>query len=186
MAFRPTIAIVADKKIADIGYYRNWDTEDLFIEALGLAVIYGDCMTIEEVRERAYGTQKMSYIVEPERIENTQENLRWMEDCSEFPLIVDLTRRAIYEGYCDSSDEYVSGKPDIEDIWWPGTRDEEFYWDVLSKHKICFDKIDMDCVTDLFLKDDEILGHLSTVTAKKMREKRMERMSGPYDEARVH
>ena len=57
MSFRPTIAIIVGNEIADIGYYRNWDTEDLFIEALGLAVIYRDCKTIEEVRERPSGSR---------------------------------------------------------------------------------------------------------------------------------
>ena len=187
MAFRPTIAVVANKEIADIGYYRNWDTEDLFIEALGLAVIYGDLSTVSEVRERAFGKQKIGYIIEPEIIENTQENLRWLEDCSEFPIVVDLTRRAIYEGYCDSSDEFVDSKPDLEDVLWPGTITEKFYWDVLSRHKISLNKADMDCVRELFMKDDELRGHLSQDTAAKMREYfAAERSCESDDEGKVY
>ena len=170
MAFRPTIAVVVDKEIADIGYYRNWATEDLFIEALGLAVIYEDCRTLEEVRERAFGKQKISYIIEPEIIENTQENLKWLEGCSEFPITVDLTRRAIYEGCSDSDDEFVNNKPDLENVFWPRTITEDFYWDILSRHKIRLDKADMDCVRELFMKDEELRGHLSVETARRMRE----------------
>ena len=186
MAFRPTIAIVANGEIADIGYYRNWDSKDLFIEALGLAVIYGDCRTVEEVRERAFGTQNIGYIIEPEVIDNTQDNLRWLEDCSEMPISVDLSRRAIYEGYSGCSDEFVSGKPEIYYIWLPRTVKEDFYWDILSKHKMSLDRIDMDTVEELFKNDAELRGHLSKKTAEMMRKHFGERMDGHYDETRVH
>lgn len=170
MSFRPTIAISANKEIAHIGYYRNWDMEDLLIEALGLAVVYGDCRTMEEVRDRAFGTQIIDYVIEPERIENTQENLRWLEDCSEFPICVDLTRRVIYVGSCDSGDEDVLDLPDIDDIMFTDSKTEDFYWDLLGHHKISLDRIDMDCVRELFMKDDELMEHLSVDTAGKMRE----------------
>ena len=186
MAFRPTIAIVVNGEIADIGYYRNWDAEDLFIEALGLAVIFRDCKTIEEVREKAFGRQKISYIIDPECFENTHENLRMLEDCSEFPISVDLTRKAIYEGVCGCSDEFVSEKPDIGDIMWPRTKTEDFYWDILSRQKISFDRVDMDCVEDLFMKDEELVRHLSQDTAELMRKHIRERMGDTYDEAGVH
>ena len=187
MAFRPTIAVTVNKEIADIGYYRNWAVEDLFIEALGLAVLYEDCRTLEEVRDRAFGTQKIGYFIEPEVLENTQENLRWIEGCSEFPISVDLTLRAIYMGASDADDEFVAKKPGIEDIClWPGTITEDFYWNILSKYKICFDKADMDCVRELFMTDDEILEHLSSGTAEKIRKKRNERTGGPDDETGIH
>lgn len=186
MAFRPTIAVVIGKEIADIGYYRNWDIEDLFIEALGLAVLYRDCKTVEEYRMKVFGTQKISYIVEPESFENTQENLRMLEDCSEFPVSVDLTRGAIYCGYCDASDEFLINKPDVTDIRWPSKIREDFYWDILDKYKICFNKVDMEAITELFMNDDEILNHLSVRTADKMKEMIRERSGVTYDEAGVH
>ena len=186
MSFRPTIAVIVKNEIADIGYYRNWDCEDLFIETLGLAVIYQDCKTTEEVRERAFGKQKISYVVYPETFENTQENLRWLEECSEFPIAVDLTRRAIYEGYCGTSDKILAKKPDINDLIWTKKRAGYFYEDILSKYKICFDKVDMDAVTELFMQDDDIKRHLSVKTAEKIREMSFERMGETYDEAGVH
>lgn len=169
MSFRPTIAVVINGKIADIGYYRNWPMEGLFIEALGLAVMYRDCRTIEEFREKAFGTQKVGYIVEPEVFENTQENLRFLEDCSEMTITVDLTRKAIYEGYSYSSDEYVRRKPEMKDMNIPVSRDEDFYWKVLSRCKISFDKIGMEKVAELFLNDEGLRKNLSLETAKKMR-----------------
>lgn len=183
MAFRPTIAVVINNEIADIGYYRNWMTEDLFIEAMGLAVIYRDCRTVEAFREKVFGTQKVSYIVEPEVFENTQENLRWLEDCSEMPITVDLSRGAIYEGRSGVEDELISAKPDIDEMLIPASPDEEFYWDLLSKHRISFDKIHMDNVMEIFMEDEELRSHLSVKTAKHMREFFMERTGESYDEA---
>lgn len=183
MAFRPTITVVIDKKIADIGYYRNWPVEDLFIEALGIAVLYRDCRTVEEIRDRMFGTQDINYIIEPEEIENTQDNLRWLEDCSEMPVQVDLTRQAIYEGYSDSSSEFVYSKKDVSELIVPRTVTERFYWDVLTKCKICLDKVDMDNVTQLFMNDEELVRHLSKKTAEQMRKMIRKGKGELYDEA---
>ncbi len=179
MSFRPTIAVVIDKKIAHIGYYRNWETEDLFIEALGLAVLYRDCKSMEEFRERFFGRQTVYYSVAPEYFENTQENLRWLEECSEMPINVDLTRQVIYEGFSGASDDFVFGKPGIRDILVPGTPTESFYWDLLTKHRISFDEADMDSIEELFMKDDEMADHLSVNTAAMMEKRKGE----TYDEA---
>ena len=186
MSFRPTISVIFGNQIADIGYYRNWDCEDLFIEALGIAVVYRDCKSLEEFRERAFGTQKISYIVEPEVFENNQENMRWLESCSEMPISVDITRGAIYEGYCGTSDRTLAKKSDIKDLIWPRKRDGYFYEKILSKYKICFDKVDMDAVTELFMNDDEMMSHLSQKTAGQMRKMFFERMGGADDETGVH
>ncbi len=186
MSFRPTISVVIDGKIADIGYYRNWYVKDLFVEALALAVLYSDCRTLEEVRYRAFGVQKIGYVVEPEIFENTQENLRWLEDCSEMPITVDLTRRAIYEGYSDSKDTYIDGKPDVRDMPQLSNADEELYYRALTKYRINFDRIDLDAVRDLFMRDDDLIRYTSEKTAKKLREMRRKRVGGTDDEAEIH
>ena len=46
MAYRPTISVYIDGQIADLGYYRNWQDEDLFYEALAMAAVFHDCKTI--------------------------------------------------------------------------------------------------------------------------------------------
>ena len=79
MAYRPTISVYIDGQIADLGSYRNWQDEDLFYEALAMAAVFHDCKTIRAYRDRRYGTQKMYYLLDPERIENTQENLKELE-----------------------------------------------------------------------------------------------------------
>lgn len=99
MAFRPTIAVYIQGRIADIGYYRNWDVKALLYEAVAIAALYEDCRTVEEYREKCFGCQTVYYKVEPEAFENTEENLKWLEDCSEMPIVVDLTARCIYQSY---------------------------------------------------------------------------------------
>ena len=98
MSFRPTIAVRFGSEIADIGYYRNWSEESLMIEAAAIAAAYDDCRSLEEYRDRAFGRQEISYVIDPEKIPNTQENLRWLESCSEMPVSVDLKSRCIYVG----------------------------------------------------------------------------------------
>ena len=82
MAYRPTISVYIDGQIADLGYYRNWQDENLFYEALAMAAVFHDCKTIQAYRDRRYGTQKMYYLLDPVQIENTQENLKELEACS--------------------------------------------------------------------------------------------------------
>ena len=182
MSFRPTIAVIIDDQIADIGYYRNWYVEDLFIEALAIAVVYRDVRSLEEYRERAFGRQDIGYVISPEVLENTQENLRWLADCSEFPISVDLTRRAIYPGTGCGSEEWFRKLPEIHDLWFPYEKTEDFYFDILDKYKISFDRADMDNVEDVFLNDSEMRKHLSMDTAKAMRKAFGERTGEPYDE----
>ena len=179
MSFRPTIAVVIDKEVAHIGYYRNWQTEDLFIEALALAVLYRDCRSMKEFRERFFGTQTVYYRLDPEAFENTRENLLWLEECSEMPINVDLTRKVIYEGFSGAGDDFVFGKPGIRDITVPTSPTESFYWDLLTKHRISFDEVDIETVEELFMKDDKMADHLSVNTAAMIKKRKGE----TYDEA---
>ena len=64
--------------------------------------------------------------------------------------------------------------------------DEDLYYRILSKYKINFDKIDLDAVEELFMRDDELTRHMSERTAKKIKDRRMEREGGPDDEAEIH
>ncbi len=96
MSDRYTISVVYNERIAHIGYYRNWDTKDLFYEAIAIAATYSDCRSLQEFRWKKFGRQDFSYVVEPELIENTDENLEWMQECSEFPLVVDMSNQCIY------------------------------------------------------------------------------------------
>ena len=132
MSFRPTISVYARGHIADIGYYRNWSEKSLLYEAVAIAALYRDCRTVEEYRQRKFGCQKISYIIEPEVFENTEENLKWMEECSELPIMVDLTAGCIYKGTDALSSEELAKIPDYDEdvlgyrtlhktVWRPGT-----------------------------------------------------------------
>ena len=106
MSYRPTISVYINGKIVDNGYYRNWRDKDLFYEAVTIAAFFGDCKTREEYYDKMYGTQKVIHVFEPEVFESTEENLKWFEEVSEFPVIVDLTEKYIYASY----DGVLSGK----------------------------------------------------------------------------
>ena len=184
MAFRPTIAVLAEGGIADIGYYRNWDVEDLFIEAVALAVIHRGTKTVEEFRQKVFGRQDIGYIIEPEIVENTQENLEWLMDCSEFPINVDLEKEGIYCGI-SVSDETYGLIPDA-DVLQGYSRDEDFYWDLLQNYKIPFKSLDFDYLRDLFLKDGGLRSRLSVETKKRLEERFKERIGELDDEAGSH
>mgnify|MGYP000032666663 FL=1 len=61
-----------------------------------IAMLYGDCKSIEEYKDRKYGRQKVYISIEPEIWEDTEENLLELEQFSEFPIIVDVTAKCIY------------------------------------------------------------------------------------------
>ena len=115
MSFRPTIAVFADGRIADIGYYKNWLEKALFLEALTIALIYSDCGSVEEYRERKFGTQKIFYSLSPEMIENTDEELDFLISCSELSVAVDLSAGCIYVSEKPLSAEELDALPSALD-----------------------------------------------------------------------
>lgn len=96
MSYRPTISVYINGHIADIGYYRNWDDTDLFFEAFAIAALFCKCKSIPEYNLKKFGKQKVFYSLEPETFENTEENLKFFESCSEWPILIDLTAKCIY------------------------------------------------------------------------------------------
>ena len=99
MSFRPTIAVYAGGKIADIGYYRDWSGTGLLLEAAALGALFRGCPTAEDFRQAVYGGQQVFYRIDPETVENTEENMKMLEGWSEFPVVVDLTAGYIYRSY---------------------------------------------------------------------------------------
>ena len=116
MSYRPTISVYINGRIADIGYYRNWDDNDLFYEAMAIAALFSTCKDIPEYNMKKFGKQKIYYSLEPVSFENTEENLKFFESCSEFPILVDLTEKCIYisEG-AKSKRELLSIRSALED-----------------------------------------------------------------------
>jgi len=156
MSFRPTIAVFAKGLIADLGYYRNWDERDLFFTALRIALEYSECKTIEEYRQKRYGTQRVYYILSPEAIENTQEDLRFLIGCSEFPIAVDLTAGCIYVSEEPLSGEGLSALPSVFDPEQrPMIRDlveRRDYYRLLSRFRLPFNGLDREGVLPMLEK----------------------------------
>ena len=136
MSFRPTIAVYADGKIADIGYYRNWSGTSLLVEAITLGSLFRECSSAEEYREAVYGAQRVFYDREPEKVENTEENMQMLESCSEFPLVVDLTAGCVYYGYGCLDGEGLAARPVYQGRI-TGLEDEEML-DILRHYSIPF------------------------------------------------
>lgn len=116
MSYRPTISVYINGKIVDNGYYRNWRDKDLFYEAITIAAFFSDCKSREEYYDKMYGTQKVIHVIEPETFEATEENLKWFEEVSEFPVIVDITEKCIYASYSGAlSGEKLQKRPSVTD-----------------------------------------------------------------------
>ncbi|MBR5740833.1 MAG: hypothetical protein IKX81_05985 [Firmicutes bacterium] len=116
MSFRPTISVYFNGEMADIGYYRNWREESLILEAVAIAIKCRDMKTAEEYRDRVFGTQTVYYRIDPERWENTPENLKRLESCSEMPLLVDMTARCIYVSYGALPRKIIDRIPEAKDM----------------------------------------------------------------------
>ena len=78
----------------------------MFYEAITIAAFLGDCKSREEYYDKMYGTQNVIHVFEPGTFEATEENLKWFEELSEFPVIVDITEKCIYASYSGA----LSGK----------------------------------------------------------------------------
>lgn len=116
MSYRPTISVYINGKIVDIGYYKNWRDKDLFYEAVTIAVFFGDCKSRDEYYEKMHNTHELIYVLEPETFEATEENLKWFEEMSEFPVIVDLTEKCIYASYKGAlSEKELQERPSVTD-----------------------------------------------------------------------
>ncbi len=188
MSFRPTIAVYIQGRIVDIGYYRNWDEKSLLYEAVAIAALYKGCRTAEEFREKCFGCQTIYYKVEPEVFRNTEDDLKWLEECSEMPIVVDLTARCIYQSYGALTGEELEKIPryDEEVIGYrtrfrsapeeiPGycksqiTPATEFF-DMLEYSRIPFEGIDWKEVLPSIRDWPEAGRHLSARVMEKVRE----------------
>ena len=117
MSFRPTISVYIGGKIVDFGYYRNWDDTDLLYEAIAIVAFFGDCKTREEYYNRKFGCQDVVRVLEPEVFSSSEKDLAWLETHSEFPIIIDFTKKCIYVNhrYGLLSDDELQKKPSILD-----------------------------------------------------------------------
>ncbi len=163
MSYRPTISVYINDRIVDCGYYQNWYDKDLFYEAVAIAAFFGNCSSREEYYDRMFCTQKVFHVLEPEVFEATEENLRWFEEASEFPVIVDLTEKCIYTnfgGALSGSELKKSGKLPTQRI--SAASPDEVFTAVLKCCKISFRHWDMEAIRNIISEWKEAKHHLST------------------------
>lgn len=160
MSFRPTIAVYFNGKIADIGYYRNWDEMDLMAEAMGLAAAARECGTVEEYRDKVFGRQTVYYSISPEQWENTPKNLKRLEECSEMPIVVDMTAKAIYVCYGSIPKRHLKKIPEADG------------WEKVCRgtHKLTLTDELMDRMQKLIREDSGIRDRLSVKTREMLEE----------------
>ena len=176
MSFRPTITVYVNGQIADFGYYRNWEAEDLFFEALAIALLYRNCRSISSYRRRKFGGQKIYYFIEPKVFENTEENLKELESYSEWPILVDLTAKCIYVSYNALTTQELSELPSIFHICRDSSRIEKAFreghiMNLMDHCKIPYGKIDAGKILELFRQYGDLHRHLSGETQKKLLER---------------
>ncbi len=163
MSFRPTIAVYIGGQIADLGCYRNWEVSDLFFEAIAIAAIFHQCKSVEEYRDKKFGSQKIYYSLDPEKIENTQENLSEMEGWSEYPILIYLSAGYIYNHVgCLSPEELKELPPvDVEKTFASKLTTYEY---ILEHNKIPLSPIDYDKVRKVLLESVDLRNRLSSDT----------------------
>lgn len=122
MSDRPTISVYLDDHIADVGYYRNWTGYGLLWECCDLAKRLDGCRSYAEVQSRLGKLSedsgfppspelspefnapehdvKLTQMLAPlarEGGHHPDEDLMLeMESYSEFPIVIDLSRRCFY------------------------------------------------------------------------------------------
>ncbi len=176
MSFRPTISVRFGDEIAGISYCRNWEEHHLLIEAVAIAAAYRDCQSVAEYRIRRYGAVDFNYVLEPELIPNTQENLRELEDISEFPVVVDLKAKAIYCSYGSIPEKWLRRKParagedrpnkprlSPKGIW------QTNFYRVMEHGVFLFEEMDLPCIRDMIVFDPEMQELVTEHTLRELK-----------------
>ena len=145
MSFRPTVSVYIDGSIADITYFRNALPETLLFESVALVLLYGGCSRSEYLLQR-HGAERFDFLVSPERIPNSEEGLKFLESCSELPVVADLTAMAVYCSEGALSEEGLASLPSLSESaafralsspYW-----EDAFFSLLPRGKIDLSKVD--------------------------------------------
>lgn len=97
MSDRPTISVYTDDVLVECYYLRNWPMGSLFVECARLVRVIGDATEREDVLQRLGAEAKEG---------RSTEDLLRLESCSEYPVVIDLTRKLTY-----LKDDYPLGHP---------------------------------------------------------------------------
>ena len=102
MSDRPTVSIRLHDQTVECFYMRNWPMESLLLKCADFVEMIGDASTKNEVLLR---------LGEDPSATHEKKAMQSLEDASEFPVVVDLTRRLVY-----LKDDYEDGHPYTEDL----------------------------------------------------------------------
>jgi len=106
MAYRVKISTYVDGHIADMGYYRNWNSDYIFYEAFALAAYFHECKTVTEYLVKSTGQRN----IKPTAAWGYQENwLKEMESSGDWHIFIDLTKKWIY------TKDFIPSSKTIED-----------------------------------------------------------------------
>lgn len=177
MSYRPTISVYIRGEIADIGYYRNWSDRALFMEAAAIMAVFGHCQTVPEYRRRKAALSGAEALPSDDK-----EVLLSLERWSEFPVLVDLTRKNIYVSCGALSPRELSRIPTVgqnglcrlyrggmaarqRDPFRSGyvCQTTDFH-SLLRDFRIPFDAEQCDSLRDVFATDPKLLSYLSDDT----------------------
>ena len=154
MSFRPTISVYVGGEIADIWYCRNWYETSLLFQAVSIAERYDGCATVRDYFVRAYGAAEADRRLEPAERAEDVESMKWLEECSELPLLVDLTAGCIYCSCGALSDGELAAVPSMleaeDEYGWPlRIGPETDYYSLLRSCRLPYRELDMDVIRPL-------------------------------------
>ena len=93
MAYRVKISTYVDGHLADLGYYRNWNSDHIFYEAFALAAYFHECKTLTEYLIKSTGQKN----AKPTAAWGYHENwMKELEYSGDWLIYIDLTKKWIY------------------------------------------------------------------------------------------
>lgn len=115
MSDRPTISIYSNGRIQEWYYLRNWPFDSVLLECVDLVKQIGSATERGEVLARLGEDPNQEY---------DEEGLLFLEGCSEFDAVIDLTGRVVFYKWADETlDEAESSRRPIAS---PGDYDEAY------------------------------------------------------------
>lgn len=184
MSFRPTIAVYFRSRPIALGYYRNWYAEDLLFEAVALALLFESCASREEL-DRAVRASWLNSALPLDYPEH-DEIIRSIEECSELPVVVDLSARMIYVSAGPLTEEELKKRIPARDLLGDEELRSKFarlsgrriarglsgtsFTSLLTYCTFDFSLFDRDIILSLFRENSALSGRLSLGVGRAIHE----------------
>lgn len=115
MGMRPTIAVCYDGHIVDILCYKDVGIGSLIYCAFKTYVCYKDCKNASEFLEKRTAEIREKY-PDYKRCDDSEESMIQFARWSDFPLIVDMTKRCVYHGIRPVSRRRLNKRKDSREM----------------------------------------------------------------------